>query len=342
MKPPIKIFVCEFITGGGFNHDEFNASLLYEGQLMRDVLLEDLSKLPYKITTTYDARLAQPQYCDLAIKVNALVDVWQVWDELIKSVDAVWFVAPESAGILEKLTKLAEQQNKIVIGSNCSSIQMASNKLLTYEALKEANIPTLLTYDVDHWQAHNHHQWVAKPLDGAGCEDTYYFDDASTLDNWLLKDDRVHSHIVQAFQDGIPASISCLIFNGAAKVLACNKQLIYIENNSLFFKGVLVNGLQEFASSFEKIANQIALAFPGLEGYVGIDVIVSDSSQEQKVIVVEINPRLTTAYVALKEAIGINVAELWLNFKSEDTHDIQSFQWPELATKNIKLEINHQ
>jgi predicted ATP-grasp superfamily ATP-dependent carboligase len=41
-----------------------------------------------------------------------------------------------------------------------------------------------------------------------------------------------------------------------------------------------------------------------LFGYVGVDLIATDSCP----VVLEINPRLTTSYVALKDALGANPA----------------------------------
>jgi predicted ATP-grasp superfamily ATP-dependent carboligase len=47
---------------------------------------------------------------------------------------------------------------------------------------------------------------------------------------------------------------------------------------------------------------------PGLRGYVGVDVMLSDAGA----VVIEINPRLTTAYLGIRQAVRENVAELAL------------------------------
>jgi predicted ATP-grasp superfamily ATP-dependent carboligase len=59
--------------------------------------------------------------------------------------------------------------------------------------------------------------------------------------------------------------------------------------------------------NIQKLLNKIAQAFPDLFGYVGIDLILSDDCY-----VVEINPRLTSSYSGIKQALGINIAELVL------------------------------
>ena len=339
MRPPLKLFVCEFITGGGFNHVTLNQPLLHEGRIMRDALLQDLSNLPYQIHTTNDSRIPQPQYCNEVITINTTDDVWQIWETLINKVDIVWLIAPETNNFLERLTKLAEQAQKMIIGSDAETIKITGNKLLTYHALKQANIATLATYHADDWRMHDCRQWVAKPIDGAGCETTRYFDDKTKLKTWLSQENRTNTHIIQAFQDGIPGSIACLMFDGSAKVLSCNKQLVSIENNLFSFGGILINGLQAFWHEFEQIANKVAETFSGLSGYVGIDVIVNTSAMPHQILVVEVNPRLTTSFVGLKEATSINIAELCMNIKLSKSFNWQSYAWPALTNNIVNVDI---
>ena len=45
--------------------------------------------------------------------------------------------------------------------------------------------------------------------------------------------------------------------------------------------------------------------FSGLRGYVGVDLILG----QKEVFVLEVNPRLTTSYVGLREVAGFNVGQ---------------------------------
>ena len=101
-----KIFVCEFITGGGLCAESLPTSLAREGALMRDALLRNLSTLPYEICTTLDARLMPPEHC-LCVKVQANDDIWQIWQTQISEADAVFLIAPETDGLLHYLTQVA-------------------------------------------------------------------------------------------------------------------------------------------------------------------------------------------------------------------------------------------
>jgi predicted ATP-grasp superfamily ATP-dependent carboligase len=56
------------------------------------------------------------------------------------------------------------------------------------------------------------------------------------------------------------------------------------------------------------LAVGVAEAIPGLWGYAGIDLIETP----EQILVLEINPRLTTSFAGLNTALGINVAGLVL------------------------------
>ena len=52
-------------------------------------------------------------------------------------------------------------------------------------------------------------------------------------------------------------------------------------------------------------------SFPGLRGYIGIDIII----QKGKIFVVEINPRITTSFIGMYETIGVNIVDLIIKSK---------------------------
>ena len=324
-----KIFVCEFITGGGLNAQPLPDSLAKEGALMRDALLYDLSSLPYQISTTVDARLSTPKYCDACISVGAGDDIWQLWKTQMQSVDAVWIIAPETGGVLHYFTQIATLQSKLVLGCGLASVETSSDKLATYLALKQANILTVPTYTHQNWPK-GEGAWLAKPNDGAGCEDTVCFNDAGDLMHWLVQHDKLLTHIIQPNKTGVPASISCVMHRGKAQLLSCNTQLIEINNHTLSYKGSIINGIKLHWQAFELLANEIANAMPSLAGYVGIDVIVNDHS----VYALEINPRLTTSYVGLREAAGANPAELIINTLTQ-----ADYQWPKLQQNMVNIHV---
>lgn len=313
--------MCEFITAGGFNHADLPENLVQEGALMRDALLRDLSQLPYQISTTVDARLAVPSDCHKCFKMHADDDAWVIWEQQIKQADAVWLIAPETDGLLKKLTQLAVQQGKLILGCGLQAIEIASYKLATYLALNKAGIVAVPSYTLDSWPKQSG-RWVLKPDDGAGCADMLYFENSHDLTDYIKRNNQAPSHVIQPYQEGVAASISCVMHLGQAQLLSCNKQMVTIKDNRFNYSGSQINGIQRLWHEFERLAQKIAASNMDLNGYIGIDVIVK---ADDSIVVVEINPRLTTSYVGLAQAIGHNPAALVLNTLTQ-----AHFKWPVL------------
>jgi predicted ATP-grasp superfamily ATP-dependent carboligase len=147
--------------------------------------------------------------------------------------------------------------------------------------------------------------WVAKPDDGVGAEGCCYFPDARQTLAYVQSQKK--KMVIQEFIPGIAASMSLLCHAGQVRLLASNRQLFRFTAGKGHLDSVVVNGLPQYSSQFETLAKDIAGVLPGLQGYVGVDVIVSDKGP----LVVEINPRLTTAYAGLRQSLGSNPAE-WI------------------------------
>lgn len=203
------------------------------------------------------------------------------------------------------------------------------------------------------------HGCVAKPIDGAGCGDTRFFTTVAALHIWLneaAQYSQLARYIVQPFQAGSPASISMLCKNGSAWLLSGNQQLIEmsaelnqttnqtlnqttiqqlpVPHATIIYKGSLVNGLSSRHDDFSQLAQTLAHAFPDLNGYVGVDVIINGDD----IFVVEVNPRITTSYIALHKSLNINPAKLILELAKAP---VSMFKLPEnMATNEVLIHIN--
>lgn len=350
----LKLLLLEYITAGGFSGMPLPTSLLHEGTLMRNALWSDFSALEnIEIVTTCDARLDLPKlnlsnhHVAHTIADHSLSEIMQIWRNLIEDCDAVLVIAPETDGVLETLMKMVEESAVKNLGCTRAAVQIASNKYDTYRLLKSAGILTIPTYAVHEFLVSDFRQNLAfkngcviKPVDGAGCEDTLYFNDDMALRAWLLskasKDLKTQAKsIIQPYQIGTPASLSILCKHGKALLLSCNQQMIEFTSSdmkhskmtgndvlqnqdghaSMHYKGCFVNGLNEHQQAFATLAKDIAAALPGLNGYIGVDVILNHDD----IYVVEINPRITTSYIALGESIGINPAKLLLDLAYDES-----------------------
>ena len=55
-----------------------------------------------------------------------------------------------------------------------------------------------------------------------------------------------------------------------------------------------------------------AVELPGLQGYVGVDLIMGSAADGGEDRAIEINPRLTTSYLGLRRMTKQNLLGLWL------------------------------
>lgn len=271
--------------------------------MMLQALLRDLSDLPgVTLTVTRDARLPAIPARTIAIQQEP----WTIWQHCIHQADKVWLIAPESGGMLEQLTRIVPPEKRT--GCDLQSLQIASSKIETARLLEQHGIAAVPTWRANALPLHPA-PWVAKPDDGAGCEDTRFFADNAAMQAWLAEG-RVATHIIQPWLDGEPASLSMLCHQGQGWLLSANRQRVSKdEHGVLAYLGSVLNGMAQRWDAFAALAQQIAQALPGLTGYVGVDVVV----QGDRVVVLEINPRLTTSYVGLRQATGLNPAKLMLD-----------------------------
>lgn len=376
----MKILLIEYITAGGFCNQPLPDSLLREGMLMRDALLTDFSELAnVEVFTSCDARVSLPKYANVAMVVDETSNVIDLWKSLLQKCDAALIIAPESNGILGQLTQLVDTYGVVNLGSKSVAVNLFSNKYETYHALNHAKILTIPTYTASEFLHTEFFKLnpvlitlfnkgcVAKPIDGAGCGDTYFFHTASALILWLNESAQLSElmrYIVQPFQAGLPTSISMLCKAGSAWVLSCNEQLVEINlelgqkakqsskqdtnqasnrteiqelpvlHAPIRYMGSLVNGLFSQHVAFSQLAQIMAHAFPDLNGYVGIDVIINCD----EIYVVEVNPRITTSYIALHESLNVNPAKLILDLAEQQA---LTFKLPEnMAANKVLININ--
>jgi tyramine---L-glutamate ligase len=306
----VRIFVCEFVTGGGLYRDPLPESLAGEGALMLEALLADLAEIPdVQVVASRDVRLPVLRRQAEMVMVAAGDDVWQIWEQCIRHVDAVWPIAPESGGMLERLSLLVLRHGKRLLNSSPEAVAIAASKRATLSVLADAGLDVTPTFLPDDDLPTYDGRWVAKPDDGIGCEDSRYFDDTADLRAWLGQQGRMRTHVIQPYLAGTAASLSMLCKDGRTWLLSCNRQMVELRQNIFSYHGSVLNAMAQHWDDFERVASVVANAMPGLAGYVGVDMLVDDG----RITVLEVNPRLTTSYAGLGRAMGCNPAGLVLD-----------------------------
>jgi predicted ATP-grasp superfamily ATP-dependent carboligase len=296
----MKVFAFDYASGGGGGAAgaALPDLLKHQGRIMLGALLADLVKLPeIELITISDPSLYESRF-----------------DACLQAADAVWPLAPEAGGLLERLSRQVLRRNRILLGSKPAALRVASSKLRTARALARAGVAVVATYTPQQALPQGSGAWVVKPDDGAGCLNTRIFPDTKAALAWIAASGEA-GYVLQPFIQGKLGSLSLLCCDGGAQVLSCNEQRIAVRDNQFHFLGTTVNSLNDDAGSFARLAQSVAAAIPGLWGHVGVDFIVTG----QGVVVLEVNPRMTTSYCGLHASIGCNPAALVLDLLQRPT-----------------------
>jgi predicted ATP-grasp superfamily ATP-dependent carboligase len=307
----LKILVFEYVTGGGMAAETPSPSLLREGAAMLAALLDDLLEVPgIRVLALRDARLPVPDGWPAGIEWAAPglgADAERRYAELLAQCDAAWPIAPETGGILERLCHLAEAAGKPLLTSPAAAVRVAASKLETARRLEARGVPAVATAPLAA-APEPRLPCVVKPDDGCGCEGARII---TTPEDWrrFASCPIPGDYVVQPLVEGDALSLSALFADGKAGLLSVNRQRVARQGGGFLLRGCVVNAAHEGFDRYADLAGRIAAAFPELWGYVGVDFL----STAQGPQVLEINPRLTTSYAALKASTGLNPAGLVLD-----------------------------
>ncbi len=227
------IFICEYVTGGGYINKKISKKLFLQAKSIVKSLLIDFNKIPnLKIIYTWDYRFKKLKKIKntecLTIKKNPLKE----WNIIIKKVDIFFPVAPETEGKLIELIKLNKFKKKI-ISNKINAIRKTSSKYETYKFFQMNNIPTLQTFNKKKINFKIYKKWVVKPDDGAGSEKNYIFSNKKDLHNFLISN---RNFVVQPLIKGDSYSANILSIKNQNLILNFNKQkIIYNNKKSRYF-----------------------------------------------------------------------------------------------------------
>jgi predicted ATP-grasp superfamily ATP-dependent carboligase len=286
----MRVFVHEFVTDGGVASRDLPLSLAREGAAMRAALVSDLEAAGHRVVTTADA--PAPTLASIA-----------------RAADAVWLVAPETDRCLERLTARFERTGARVLGSSAAAVRQASDKGRLAARLRDAKIPhpeTRLGTNGSSQEAARDlgYPVVVKPVHGAGCTGVELVSNPSELHGSMARR-KQGSLLLQRYIRGVHASVSLLCDARRASPLAVNAQTIRAGRPFTYAGGGTPLD-HPMASRAIRRAVQTCEVIPGLRGFVGVDVVLTD----REAFVIEVNARLTTAYLGVRASLGRNVAAM--------------------------------
>lgn len=135
---------------------------------------------------------------------------------------------------------------------------------------------------------------LTKPIDGVGCEGIGFFSSRRKRERAIF----------QEFLSGEHASCCLLMEKSGGAVLSVNRQDILINGGRFEYRGGEIPLKHELSEICARIALRAAGAL-NLHGYCGVDLVVGRIPY-----IIEINPRLTTSFIALAQVTRANLGEL--------------------------------
>lgn len=307
----MRVFVYEYLCGSVT--DLAAPDLLAAGRVMRDALVADLSALE-GVAVSYAC--ATP-----ASAIDAADGPWRHARGVCPSVqespeafvrrvaaehDFAWIIAPECDGLLARLAAVVEPRRWI--GCTAAALHLCGRKRATVARLAAHGLVTPLAFDGAV------SSWIVKPDDGAGCQRTRRHEThAAAHADLHARRARGEPATLEPYVTGETLSLSLLCgANGQAQLLTVNRQRIEISADGHLHDAGVDIGLIDAqcphdprAQALRDVALAVTRAVPGLRGFVGIDVVWH---AQRGPVVIEVNPRVTCAYVGLSALLGRNLA----------------------------------
>lgn len=312
----MRIFIYECVSAGGLG-PIVPPSLLREGRAMLDAVVADFRRLPgIEVVTIPDETL-----CDAFSTAAARCD-WTL------------VIAPEVDGLLRSRCQAVLDAGGRLLGSQPGAIGLTADKLATAEFWQERGVPHPRTQALDATHiASFPPPWVMKPRCGAGSQATFLIrhqDDAMRVWAPAFQECPDEEFIVQQYVRGQAASVSLLI--GAKQTLALMPTRQHLSHDSRFrYLGGSLPLPESLANRAARLVLQAVAGIDGLHGYVGVDLILGDDGLD---FAIEINPRLTTSYIGLRQLCRENIAEVMLKIVQGET--VQTLTW---AAKEVRFGI---
>lgn len=334
----MRIFISEYLTCGAWGEEEMPASLLKEGTSMLSAISWDFAQnSDYRVTMTWDQRLGD---CPPGVAEMANIDVYpvknteeesQAFDELCRAAEVALIIAPEFQDLLAQRCQRVRELGTTSLNCSASAIRQCGDKLELARKLEALGVPTIPTQELrDPAQFPTQElkfPVVVKPRDGAGSQNTFLISSAAEWrDRWRImgqnENTRAADWIVQPYIPGHALSIAGIVGNPAwsedrwMELFPLAEQEI-AKDGRFGFLGGSVPGPFGFQHEATQLARAITQHLPGLVGYVGWDFLVPRTNPEE-LLLVEINPRLTTSYLGYRELADQNLAEYILPWHCPD------------------------
>ncbi|VAX22180.1 FIG00858196: hypothetical protein [hydrothermal vent metagenome] len=314
MKNSMNILIYEHLCAGGCLQGGGVSALIDEGAAMLKAALSDFGAVMAgrggRVFAVVDRSVAG-RFTDFP-EINYVAgNIRTNFENALKECDGALLVAPETGGVLEKLTESLVSMGKINLGSGPEAVAITGDKSAFALLMERAGIAHPSTFAItDGFNPGTvfSKKWVSKPVDGAGSEDVSIH---PVCDNSrFVAGARM---LAQEYIEGEAMSLCIVSGEKESVILSVNRQMFDTGSGLKYIGGVVTD--EEPSVKLRNIVDKIKRAIPGLRGFWGLDYIQTGSGP----VVIEVNPRLTSSYCALGEALNINPAKVILDSVTDKT-----------------------
>jgi predicted ATP-grasp superfamily ATP-dependent carboligase len=225
---------------------------------------------------------------------------------LAPSAHSSLLIAPECGGVLEDLTKRVEQAEGRLLSPDSRVVRLASDKQAMAEWLLERGVPAPRGVRVSPGESLPSdfiYPAVLKPVDGAGShrirrlsgkgECTHAPRDAS---DWRL----------ERYHEGRAASVLVLSTKQGHFALPAAWQHL-TDDGTFGYCGGTTPIPEPWNQRATELALRAAVALPSYQGYLGFDLVLGSADDGRDDVVIEVNPRLTTSYIGVRQVVRENL-----------------------------------
>ncbi len=331
----MRILIFEWLNGGGHwggqTPPAFQNAMVRQGMAMLQALVEDFAQFANRIVVPIDSRIGRigeevfptnlPTFNSDSIQstietvcVDSQESLVSTLQSMAAEVDYVLLIAPESGGCLVQCCQWLEEWAEKLVSPDLRFVTLASNKQDTADWLEQRGVPVPRGSRLSDWEAASSLKLpvILKPIDGAGSEHV------RVVENWAsfaqLDDpgqpDDPENWRVEEFVGGVSVSVSAICRGDEFELLAPTGQVFETgQTNDCVghYTGAKFPLDELIAARATKLAREAIKALPPTRGYVGIDIVISDSGSEHD-CVIEVNPRLTMSYLRLRTIHDGNLA----------------------------------
>lgn len=247
---------------------------------------------------------------------------------------ATLLIAPECGGVLEDLTKRVEQAGGRLLSPDSRVVRLASDKQSTAEWLLARGVPAprgVRLSPGESLPSEFNYPAVLKPVDGAGShriqrlsgkgECTHAPRDGS---GWRL----------ERYCEGRAASVSVLSTPQGHFALPAAWQHL-TDDGTFNYCGGTTPIPEPWNQRAIGLALRAAAALPPYQGYLGFDLVLGSADDGRDDVVIEVNPRITTSYIGVRQVVRENLMMPLLGAAMFDRTD--NWTWRRYAANPVRF-----